>query len=261
MFIWWFLLVALVFYFPIFLYYWHHNTTISHLGWICIGATGLLHAFYFWFMGGAYERGELSLVYPLSRGFGPLLVPFLAVLFIHEKISIFGGIGIALVILGIYIIHLKFFSIKFFFEPFLAFRGGASVWALCTGGSIASYSLVDKIGVGIVYPPVYIYLMLFITWLLLSPFILARNRVNIRNEWHINREAILINGLLVLGTYMIVLFAMRISEVSYVVAVREVSIAFSTMLGILLLKEKHGTQKLIGAGLITLGIVFIGLSS
>jgi len=63
---------------------------------------------------------------------------------------------------------------------------------------------------------------------------------------------------LVLFTYMMVLFAMQISKVSYVVAVREVSIIFSTYYGIILLREKHGRQKVVGAILITLGVVFIG---
>ena len=257
--IWWFLLVALAIYLPMLLYFWP-ETNISMQGWSCVGATGILHFLYFWFMGGAYERGDLSLVYPLFRGSGPLFVPFLAVILIHEKISLLAGIGIALVIFGIYIIHLQSFSVQSFLDPFLAFRGGASLWAICTGGTIAAYSLVDKIGVGIVYPPVYIYLMLLIAWLLLSPYVLATKRTQLMEEWHINRGTILVNGLLVLGTYLMVLFALRMSKVSYVAAVREVSIVFSALYGILWLQEKHGKQKLVGATLIALGVIFIGIS-
>ena len=258
-FIWWFLLVALVIYFPMFLYFWP-KTIISAQGWTCVATTGLLHFLYFWFMGGAYERGDLSVVYPLSRGSGPLFVPFLAVVLIHEKITILGAFGIALVIFGIYIIHLSSFSRKSFLDPFLALRGGGSFWALCTGGTIAAYSLVDKVGVGVVNPPVYIYLMLAITWLLLSPYVLAKKRMWLKEEWIINKGAILVVGFLVLGTYLMVLFAMQMTKVSYVVAVREVSIVFSTFYGIFWLKEKHGSQKLVGACFITLGVVSIGLS-
>ena len=258
-FTWWFLLVALILYLPMFLYFWP-KTIISAQGWTCIAATGLLHFLYFWFMGGAYERGDLSLVYPLFRGSGPLFVPFLAVILIHEKISLLAGIGIALVIFGIYIIHLQSFSVQSFLDPFLAFRGGASLWAICTGGTIAAYSLVDKVGVDAVYPPVYIYLMFLIAWLLLSPYVLAKKRTQLKEEWHINRGTILVNGLFVLGTYLMVLFALRMSKVSYVVAVREVSIVFSALYGILWLQEKHGRQKLLGATLIALGVIFIGIS-
>jgi drug/metabolite transporter (DMT)-like permease len=258
-FTWWFLLVALVLYFPMFLYFWP-KTIISTQGLACIFATGLLHFLYFWFMGGAYERGDLSLVYPLARGSGPLFVPFLAVVLIHEQLSFPGMLGIALVVFGIYVIHLPSFSGQSFLEPFRAIRGGGSLWALCTGGTIAAYSLVDKVGVGWVHPPVYIYLMFVITWLLLSPYVLAKKRMWLKKEWLINRYTILTVGFLVLGTYLMVLFAMQMTKVSYVVAVREVSIVFSALYGIFWLKEKHGGQKLIGACFITMGVVFIGLS-
>ncbi len=55
-FIWWAILFSVILFFPMFLYYWP-AVTISSAGWSCIVATGILHAFYFWFMGGAYERG------------------------------------------------------------------------------------------------------------------------------------------------------------------------------------------------------------
>jgi len=223
-------------------------------------ATGVLHALYFWFMGGAYERGDLSLVYPLSRGSGPLFVPFFAVGLIHEQLSFLGVLGITFVVIGIYVIHLRSFSRQSFLEPFRAMRGSASIWAICTGGTIAAYSLVDKVGVSLVYPPVYIYLMLAISWFLLSIYVFAKERTSLKREWQINKGAILINGFFVLFTYMMILFALRISKVSYVVAVREVSIVFSTILGIVWLREKNGRQKLPGAVLIALGVVFIGLS-
>jgi len=258
-FIWWFLLIAVILYFPMFFYFWP-KTTIPLLGWSCVVASGLLHGLYFWFLGGAYERGDLSLVYPLSRGSGPLFVPFLAVGLIHERLFLLGILGITLVIFGIYVIHLRSFTGQSFLEPLLEFRGGASLWALCTGGTIAAYSLVDKVGVGIVYPPVYIYLMLLLAWLFLSPYVLVKQRTWLKEEWHINKGTILVLGFLVLFTYMMILFALRISKVSYVVAVREVSIVFSAFYGIVWRKEKHGRQKFVGAVLIALGAVLIGLS-
>lgn len=258
-FIWWFLLFGVIFYFPMFLYFWP-RTNISHVGWIYIAATGVLHALYFWFMGGAYERGDLSLVYPLSRGSGPLFVPLLAVVFIHEKLALLGIVGIALIIFGIYILHLQSFSGQSFFAPFRALGNASSLWALCTGGTIAAYSLVDKVGVSFVYPPVYIYLMLLITWILLSPYVLTRERTRLAEEWHINKGAILAAGFLVLFTYMLVLFAFKMSKVSYVVAVREISIVFSAIYGITWLGEKHAKQKLTGSVFISLGVIFIGLS-
>ena len=258
-FIWWFLLIASIGYLPMFLFFWP-RLTVTPAGWACIVATGVLHALYFWFMGGAYERGDLSLVYPLSRGFGPLLVPLLAVTFLHEQLSPAGILGIILVVAGIYTIHLKSFSADSFFEPLRALHGSASIWALCTGATIAGYSLVDKVGVGLVYPPAYIYLMFVISLLLLSPYMLTRERVALKLEWQVSRGPILIDGFLVLFTYMIILFAFRLSKVSYVVAAREISIVISALLGIIWLKESHAPQKMAGSLLIALGVVLIGLS-
>jgi multidrug transporter EmrE-like cation transporter len=73
-------------------------------------ATGILHTFYFFFVGSSYEQGDLSVVYPLARGFGPFWVPILAVVILGERLSLPGVIGIALVVAGIYAIHLKSFS-------------------------------------------------------------------------------------------------------------------------------------------------------
>lgn len=258
-FIWWFLLTALALYLPMFLYFWP-QTDLNREGWLCVSATGILHALYFWFMGGAYERGDLSLVYPLSRGSGPIFVPILAVLIIHEQLSLFGIIGISLVVLGIYIIHLRSFTGLSVFEPFIALRGGGSLWALCTGLTIAAYSLVDKVGVSIVYPPVYIYLMMAISWILLSFYVLKKERVALKEEWVTNKGSILVVGFFVFFTYLIVLFAMRLSKISYVVAVREVSIVFSAIFGIVWLGEKNVRQKLVGAFLITIGVAVIGFS-
>jgi uncharacterized membrane protein len=259
-FIWWFLLIASVGYLPMFMYF-LPQLTLTPAGWVCIIATGVLHALYFWFMGGSYERGDLSLVYPLARGSGPLFVPILAVTLLQEQLSLPGVLGIILVVCGIYFIHLNSFNIHSMFEPFRAMRGSASIWALCTGGTIAGYSLVDKVGVGLVYPPVYIYLMFVISLLLLSPYVLVKERDALKMEWQVNRGPILIDGFLVLFTYLMILFAFRLSKVSYVVAAREVSIVFSALFGIIWLKEAHAHQKIAGALLIALGVVFIGLSN
>ena len=258
-FIWWFVMIAVIGYVPMFLSF-LPGFDPTPAGWACIVATGILHALYFWFMGGAYERGDLSLVYPLFRGSGPLFVPVLAVILLHERLALSGVIGIALVVLGIYVIHLKAFTIDSFLEPLRAMRGSASLWALCTGGTIAGYSLVDKVGVSLVYPPVYIYLMFLISLLLLSPYMLLKERAALKIEWQVNRGAILIDGFLVLFTYLIILFAFKLSKVSYVVAAREVSIVFSALLGILWLKEAHAPQKIAGSVLIAGGVALIGFS-
>lgn len=258
-FIWWFLLVAALLYLPLCLYYWP-RAPISQTGWLCIVATGLIHGLYFWSAGGAYQRGDLSLVYPLARGTGPLLIPVLAVFLLGEEIAPLGATGIALIVAGIYCVHLRSFAGPAFLEPFRALRNGASPWALVTGCSTAAYSLVDKVGVGHVDPPVYIYLMFLITWLVITPWVLIKERQCLGVQCRRHILSIFVVGFLSVFTYLMVLFALQLSKVSYVAAVREVSIVLSAYFGIALLKERHGKQKFLGAALITAGVIAIGLS-
>ena len=258
-FIWWFILCAVVFYFPMFLYF-YVGSKISAVGWACVVATGILHTFYFFFVGSSYEQGDLSVVYPLARGFGPFWVPILAVVILGEHLSLAGMIGIAFVVAGIYTIHLKLLSFKTLLEPFTAIRSAASIWALLTGCTIAAYSLVDKVGVKSVHPAVYIYFIFLIPLIFLTPYVLIKEKKALKPEWQINKGPIMVVGFLVAFTYLLVLFAMQTSNVSYVVAVREVSIVFSALFGIMWLGEGHRQPRLIGAFLIALGVVFIGLS-
>lgn len=258
-FIWWFVLAAIVIYLPVFIYYFNPSA-IPPAGWACIVATGLLHGAYFGCIGGAYQRGDLSLVYPLARGSGPLFIPILAIPLLGEEVSPLGMAGIALIVGGIYCIHLHSFSRAALLAPFAALKGGASLWALGTGLTIAAYSLVDKVGVGLVYPPVYIYLMYLIAWVTLTPWVLTRERRRLKAEWRRVPGTIVVVGFLSIFTYLMILFALTLSKVSYVAAVREISIVLSAYFGIAWLGESHGRQKLIGAILMTLGVVAIGLS-
>jgi drug/metabolite transporter (DMT)-like permease len=258
-FIWWSILFAVIIYFPMFLYSFA-GMKISATGWACIIATGILHTFYFFFFGSSYERGDLSVVYPLARGFGPFWVPILAVIILREQLSLAGVIGIAFVVAGIYVIHLKSFSFKTFFEPFTAIRNTASMWALLTGCTIAAYSIVDKVGVQSVHPVVYIYFMFFIPLMFLAPYVLIAQRKALKTEWRINKGPIVVVGFLVVFAYLLILFAMQSSNVSYVVAAREFSIVFSALFGIIWLGERHRRPRLIGAFLIALGVALIGLS-
>lgn len=260
-FVWWFQLMGLMFFLPLLIYY-LPQVTIPARGWLFIAATGGIHAFYFGFLSTAYEGGDLSLVYPIARGTGPLLVPILAVCFIHEQICFMAGMGILLITSGIYCLHLPSFEKSDFFAPFSSMGKGTTLWALGTGLTIASYSIVDKIGVTCVDPVVYLYFLFLGSWMLLTPCVLAKKGAVkiLEKEWGQNRKSILIVGFLCFFTYLIVLYAMRISKVSYVVSVRESSILMSVFFGSFFLKETLNRQKLFGSLVIFFGVILIGIS-
>lgn len=259
-FLWLFLIVAMVIYFVPFVYRLrsHHIPTD---GWIYIFATGLIHAFYFWFLGAAYERGDLSTVYPIARGTAPVLVPFVAAGWLREFPSVLGALGIGLVAVGIYTINLPDFSWRGSLQTWRAIRHGPVLLAFSTGIMTTLYTVVDKRGVQSVDPFIYIYLMFVLSVLFLTPWMLLRKRKELRNEWVNNKRTIGLVGFMCLGTYLLVLSAMATpSKVSYIAAGRECSIIFSALFGILLLKELHGRQKIVGAVVIVLGLVCIAFA-
>ena len=102
--------------------------------------------------------------------------------------------------------------------------------------------------------------LMVIAWICITPYVLMRKRGYLSAEFLSNKFLIFFVGFLCVFTYLLVLFAMQMSKVSYIVAVREVSIIFSTYYGIFWLKEKHGKQKFLGAVLIASGVISIGLA-
>jgi len=131
---------------------------------------------------------------------------------------------------------------------------------MLTGIMIAAYSLVDKFGVDAVYPPLYLYLLMGVCFLCLAPPTWRTHRKDLASTWRRHWRAVLVVGFCSLFTYVLVLFAFRLSKVSYVVAVRESSILLSALFGILWLGERGGVQKIVGALLIVAGGVFVGVS-
>ena len=75
---------------------------IDQTGWWLVLTTIALHVLYFVLLGRGYARGDLSLVYPIARGVGPMLVPVLAVIILREKIAPQAIIGVVAIVLGIY---------------------------------------------------------------------------------------------------------------------------------------------------------------
>ena len=258
-FTWCFLIATLLMYWPLCYVFWPARP-IPMVGWFCILGSGCCCFLYFRFVAASYKFGDLSLVYPVQRGSGPLLIPVLAVIVLGEELSVTGVIGILLIVAGIYILHLRSFSLPSLLEPLAALRGKATMYALAAGAINAVGSVIDKVGVALVFPLAYYYTFIGVAWVLLSFHVLASHRSDIRRELTLNWRPILAVGFLNFITYLSILFVLQFSKVSYVSAVREVSIVISTFFGILLLGEKNAPQKLTGALLICLGVILIGFS-
>lgn len=215
-------------------------------------ATIVLHSAYFFTLGRAYRSGDLSIVYPVARGLGVVLVPGLAFVIFDERLSPPGVLGITLVVCGIVGLHWRRRARAALLAP-------GTGWAIATGVIIAGYSLVDKAGVARLSPLAYIGLMELGATCVLGSVLLGR-RDALRREWRANRIAVLIVGILSPGGYLLVLFAFQLSKAAYVVAGREASIVLSALIGSIWMSEGRLAQRLAGAMVVAAGVTCVALA-
>ena len=225
--------------------------TVSPPGVICMAATGLIHTVYFRLLAAGYEAGEISLVYPIARGSGIALTAILAALLLKEQLTLPGALGIGLICAGIISLGAGART-----------RGGDTktmALALCIGASIGAYSLVDKTGVGYTHPVVYMWALLLIAGLGLTPVLIRRYRGEF---WQAARRywgyAVII-GVGATGTYLLILFAFTRGPVGYIVAVREFAVVLGALAGIVFLKERFTLVKALAICVIVIGIIGIKL--
>ena len=103
----------------------------------------LLFSIYFLFLSRGYAQGDLSVVYPISRGMGPALVPISGVLVLNESVSALAVVGIVVVVLGIYTVYWWGRFPTILRNPFHLLGEPSTRYALITGLTIAIYSIWD----------------------------------------------------------------------------------------------------------------------
>ena len=259
-FAWCLLVVATVLLAPLGVVLFSYNS-VDVTGLWFILATIALHVLYFNLLARGYVQGDLSLVYPVARGMGPMLVPVLAVVFLNEKIEPLAIGGIAAIIGGMYTISWWGNFHQLLRSPLLFLKSAGMRYAVLTGLTIAVYSIVDKEGVGHVQPLLYMYFLTIGTAAMLAPYVLFhKGAKSVRAEWRANAVPITIAGLFTFAAYGLVLTAFSLSRVSYVAPAREVGIVIGVMLGVFLLKEPFGRGRLLGSGFVVAGLALIALS-
>ena len=270
-FVWWMLGAYCILGLPLIL-------PLSHVqwqGWVFVVVSGLLEAVYFLTLTRAYSHGDLSVVYPIARGSAPLFIMLWAYLFLTERPTAVGLAGILIIVTGLYLINLSTWSD--WKRPLLGFKSPAVRWAFVTGLLISAYSAVDKKGVTYVPPFLYLYLLLLVCWIAITPqWFSGERRAAILQEiglqkvaggeieesgWRFRSRVAYVVAAALFGTtaYMLVLAAMRHTPVSYVGPVREVSVVFGAWIGVRFMGEKSGSFRLIASCLVALGIILIAL--
>ncbi len=220
--------------------------------------SGFAEVVYFVALGKAYELGDLSVVYPLARA-SPMFIAIVAILVLDEKITPVGFIGILLIVVGVYVLHLKSLGLDEVLEPLRSIRSRASQYALLAALGTTVYSISDKLGVTGTYPLLYSFWLGFVVTGMLTPVVLARKGwASVVNEFNRSKKKTFVSGVLMRSGYVMVLMAMSLAQVSYILAIRQVSVVIGAVLGILVLKEEYGMIRLTGSVIIFLGVFLLG---
>jgi drug/metabolite transporter (DMT)-like permease len=225
------------------------------LSWSGVGfmvGSGLLHVGYFSTLQRGYGKGDLSLVYPLARGTGPLLSVIAAIVILGERASAAALAGAGLIVVAILSLACG------------ARREGAAPaigLAVLTGAFTAAYTVWDAHAVTTLHQPVIVYFWgaeVFRT-ILLAPLALRRRR-ELTATWAANKRGILGFGVLSPLAYILVLVALTRASVIFVAPAREISIVFGVLLGANVLGEGRTVQRaLAGVGILA-GIVMLALA-
>ena len=220
--------------------------------WPSIGASTLLHYGYYVLLFHTYRHGDLSQVYPISRGMAPALVALSAALFIGESLPPLGWAGLATVSSGIALLAL---------QRGAAHAPGATILlAVLLGLFIAAYSVADGIGVRASGSP-----FGYMGWLFLleAPVpltvIFVRHRAGGRFAARTLTLGFL-GGFLAVTAYGAVLYAKTIAPLGAVSAVRESSVIIAALFGVFFFGERPWQGRILAATIVVVGVMTLALS-
>lgn len=222
----------------------------------CILLTGTVHLVYSLCLQRGYQLADLSVVYPVARGTGPMISTLAAFALLGEAPTWHGILGLLAVVLGIGLISTQG-DLAVFRRP----GGLAGVrWGVLTGLFIAAYTVIDAYGVkelGI-HPVVLDWCSNLLRFALLLPVVMHGRRqalARMRGRW------LLAVGVGVLSplSYILVLMALKMqAPLSVVAPMREMSMMVGALFGMALLHEPVGKWRLIGCLVLIVGVVLLG---
>jgi drug/metabolite transporter (DMT)-like permease len=228
--------------------------SVPAVWWLAAGVSGLIHTAYFVILQRGYAVGDLSVVYPLARGTGPMLSVVAAIWLLHERPGAIALAGAAAVVLGVWVIG------------GLGSAGGGSWatgvgWGLACGTTIAAYTLWDAHAVTTlaVVPFVLMAGSSLVETVVLGPYAVA-HRTETAALWRDNKLPVLAVAILSPLAYLLVLYALRLAPVSLVAPARELSIVIGSIGAWLLLREPNPARRLAGAVIVLAGVAAIAAS-
>ncbi|MDB6015453.1 MAG: hypothetical protein JWL65_7703 [Gammaproteobacteria bacterium] len=254
-FVWLYSVGSIVLYLPIIA--WIMVYERPHLGtieYLALTATAVLHTGYSLVLQAGYRTSDLSLVYPIARGSGPLLSFVGATILLGERPTVLAGLGLVLIVAGILLVA------GLTREPHRAPKAGI-FFGLLTGLFIAAYTVNDGWSVkSLALSPFIIdFSGNLIRVVVLTPLAL-RDLPGVAREARVYAKPAAVVGVLGPLGYILVLFAMRIAPISHVAPARELSTLVGTYFGSRLLREKAVPARLAGAICIVVGVVSLAFA-
>ena len=213
--------------------------------WYFLIATIIIHVFYRLNVIYSYRYGDLSYIYPISRGSSCLFVAIISILFLSSDISVAGFVGILIVCIGLFLIS---------YSKNLSFNFRGFALAISTAILITAYTLVDGVGVRLSENGFsYIYWLFTLNGIpLLIIGLISKDGLR-KRETYTFRSGIAA-GVFATSSYAIVVWSMQFIEIAYVSSIREISIVFAAIIGMLFLFEKNAKSRIIPSILIVSGI-------
>ena len=223
---------------------------------LCLVASAGIHLCYSLCLMRGYQVADLSVVYPIARGSGPLMSSIGAFLLLQEAPTSLGVLGLVAVVIGIGCISTQG-NLAAFRQP----KGQEGVrWGFATGSLIASYTVVDGYGVKLlgIHPVVLDWFSNFIRFFMLAPLVLrnpAQAKKSMLGYWWLAIGV----GLLSPLSYILVLTAVDMgAPLSLVAPAREMSMMIGAIFGMMILREPVNSWRVAGCAAIIAGVVLLG---
>lgn len=231
-----------------------HRPHFTPTHWAALLATGVLHMAYSLLLQAGYRVSDLSLVYPIARGTGPLLSFIAATVFLHEPANSLSVLGVLLIVSGILLVSGLTES------QHKAPRAGVA-FGILIGIFIAAYTINDgwAVKVLLISPFIIDFSGNLFRALILTPFAL-RDRAGLMREAREYRVPVAVVSVLGPLGYILVLFAMQVAPIGHVAPARELATLAGSYFGVKLLKERMSPRRVIGAVLIVAGVIGLAVT-
>ncbi len=232
--------------------------TVDPWGWFFIVVSAFAHFFYQVFLCRTYELADMSLTYPIVRS-SPIFLLLMGLVFLREIPSWAAVAGVLVVVLGVLIIHQKDLTLSSFHKMIRSIDRRVMALAVLTAFASACYAVVDKKGVLMLQPFLFFYLMFALSGFLFLIYLLFLKERRNRYFELLARDKywIVLAALLEFSSYILILYAFRISKVAYIVSLRQISVVFGVLYGIWFLHESYGRVRFVGSSIIFCGVFLI----